>query len=174
MQKISGKQFLHPRYWLTWFGLGFLWLLVQLPWGVQMWLGKQFGLLMFYLLPKRREICCINLELAFPERTAAERAQLNREHFISLGRGLLETALSWWGDDDKLAQQTDIEGLENLHDQLAKRHCSLLLCGLNSQPLSLMTRSGFVDLLGKSSVFIDLEDALAHARRALEATAQPR
>lgn len=69
---------------------------------------------------------------------------------------------------------TGLEGLENLHEQLAKRHCSLLLCGLNSQPLSLMTRSGFVDLLGKSSVFIDLEDALAHARRALEATAQPR
>ena len=69
---------------------------------------------------------------------------------------------------------TGLEGLENLHEQLAKRNCSLLLCGLNSQPLSLMTRSGFVDQLGKSSVFIDLEDALAHARRALEATAQPR
>lgn len=67
-----------------------------------------------------------------------------------------------------------LEGLENLHDQLVKRRCSLLLCGLNSQPLSLMTRSGFVDLLGKSSVFIDLEDALAHARRALESVAQAR
>lgn len=135
MQKISGKQFLHPRYWLTWFGLGFLWLLVQLPWSVQMWLGKQFGLLMFYLLPKRREICCINLELAFPERTAAERAQLNREHFISLGRGLLETALSWWGDDDKLAQQTDIEGLENLQTAMQQGGVVLLSAHFTSLEL---------------------------------------
>ncbi|WP_038140612.1 LpxL/LpxP family Kdo(2)-lipid IV(A) lauroyl/palmitoleoyl acyltransferase [Thiothrix lacustris] len=134
-QKTSGKHFLHPRYWLTWFGLGFLWLLVQLPWGVQMWLGKQFGLLMFYLLPKRREICCINLELAFPERTAAERAQLNREHFISLGRGLLETALSWWGDDDKLAQQTDIEGLENLQAAMQQGGVVLLSAHFTSLEL---------------------------------------
>ncbi|WP_415036308.1 SulP family inorganic anion transporter [Azonexus sp.] len=65
-----------------------------------------------------------------------------------------------------------LEGLENLYEQLAKRRCSLLLCGLNSQPMSLLTRSGFADLLGKSSVFIDLADALSHARRALEAKAQ--
>ncbi|WML91793.1 LpxL/LpxP family Kdo(2)-lipid IV(A) lauroyl/palmitoleoyl acyltransferase [Thiothrix lacustris] len=134
-QKTSGKHFLHPRYWLTWFGLGFLWLLVQLPWSVQMWLGKQFGLLMFYLLPKRREICCINLELAFPERTAAERTQLNREHFISLGRGLLETALSWWGDDDKLAQQTDIEGLENLQAAMQQGGVVLLSAHFTSLEL---------------------------------------
>ncbi|STQ12723.1 lipid A biosynthesis lauroyl (or palmitoleoyl) acyltransferase [Enterobacter cloacae] len=25
---------LHPRYWLTWLGIGFLWLLVQLPYPV--------------------------------------------------------------------------------------------------------------------------------------------
>ncbi|MCD3622864.1 kdo(2)-lipid IV(A) palmitoleoyltransferase, partial [Escherichia coli] len=28
------REFLHPRYWLTWFGLGVLWLWVQLPYPV--------------------------------------------------------------------------------------------------------------------------------------------
>ncbi|WP_093069332.1 LpxL/LpxP family Kdo(2)-lipid IV(A) lauroyl/palmitoleoyl acyltransferase [Thiothrix caldifontis] len=135
MERISGKQFLHPRYWLTWLGLGFLWLLVKLPWGMQMWLGKQLGLLMFFLLPKRRQICCINLGLAFPEFTPAERFQLNREHFISLGRGLLETALSWWGADTKLAKQTQIEGLEHLQAAMQQGGVVLLSAHFTSLEL---------------------------------------
>lgn len=79
-----------------------------------MWLGKQLGLLMFYTLRKRRFICCVNLELAFPELSAAERKTLNRDHFISLGRGLLEAALSWWGSDKILAPLTHVEGMEHL------------------------------------------------------------
>jgi len=100
-----------------------------------MWLGKQFGLLMFYLLAKRRQICCINLELAFPELTPAARFQLNREHFISLGRGLLETALSWWGDDTELAQQTQIEGLEHLQSAIQQGGVVLLSAHFTSLEL---------------------------------------
>lgn len=40
--KNTGKfssSLLHPRYWFTWFGLGVLWLLVQLPYPVLMRLG---------------------------------------------------------------------------------------------------------------------------------------
>lgn len=112
--KLKTTRPLHPRHWLTWLGLGTLWLLVQLPWRVQMWLGKQLGLLMFHTLKHRRFICCVNLELAFPKAGARERATLNREHFISLGRGLLETALSWWGREKVLEQLTQIEGIEHL------------------------------------------------------------
>lgn len=135
MEKTAATQFLHPRYWPTWFGLGLLWLLVQLPWGVQMWLGKQLGLLMFYLLPKRRRVCCINLELAFPELTPEQRFQLNREHFISLGRGLLETALSWWGNDEKLAHQTHIEGMEHLQAAMQQGGVVLLSAHFTSLEL---------------------------------------
>ncbi len=31
MACVFNKQLLHPRNWLTWFGLGILWLIVQLP-----------------------------------------------------------------------------------------------------------------------------------------------
>ena len=110
----SDTPLLHPRYWPAWLGLGVLWLLVQLPWRVQMWLGKQFGLLMFHTLKRRRYICCVNLELAFPELSPNERKLLNRAHFISLGQGLLETALSWWGREESLARLTQTEGLEHL------------------------------------------------------------
>ena len=135
VERVSGKQFLHPRHWATWFGLGCLWLLTQLPWAVQMWLGKWFGLLMFYTLPKRRLISCINLELAFPELTFAERNQLNREHFISLGRGIFDASLSWWGNMDKLNPRTQIEGMEHLQEAL--KHGGVVLLSAHFTSLEL-------------------------------------
>jgi SulP family sulfate permease len=58
---------------------------------------------------------------------------------------------------------TGLEGLENLLDQLKKRRCTLLVCGLNSQPGSLLYRSGFVDHLGDDNVLPDLSEALKRA-----------
>ncbi len=58
---------------------------------------------------------------------------------------------------------TGLEGLENLRDKLAKRGCRLILCGLNSQPGSLLFRSGFIDQLGDDNVCADLTQALRRA-----------
>ena len=102
--RITQQSLLRPRYWPTWLGLGCLWLLVQLPWQVQMWLGKQLGLLLFKTLKRRRYICCVNLELAFPELSPEQRAELSLQHFISMGQGLFETALSWWGNEKRLSE----------------------------------------------------------------------
>jgi SulP family sulfate permease len=58
---------------------------------------------------------------------------------------------------------TGLEGLENLRDKLQKRGCTLLVCGLNSQPGSLLYRSGFIDHLGDDNVCPDLSSALQRA-----------
>ena len=58
---------------------------------------------------------------------------------------------------------TGHEGLENLRDKLSKRGCTLLVCGLNSQPGSLLYRSGFIDHLGDDNVSADLSEALKRA-----------
>jgi len=58
---------------------------------------------------------------------------------------------------------TGLEGLDNLLDKLKKRGCTLLICGLNSQPGSLLYRSGFIDHLGDDNVCTDLSAALARA-----------
>ena len=58
---------------------------------------------------------------------------------------------------------TGLEGLENLRDKLAKRGCTLLVCGLNSQPGSLLERSGFIEHLGDANVCPDLSHALQRA-----------
>ena len=58
---------------------------------------------------------------------------------------------------------TGLEGLESLRDKLQKRGCTLILCGLNSQPGSLLYRAGFIDQLGDDNVSADLDDALTRA-----------
>ncbi|WP_295003565.1 SulP family inorganic anion transporter [uncultured Dechloromonas sp.] len=58
---------------------------------------------------------------------------------------------------------TGLEGLESLLDKLKKRGCTLIVCGLNSQPGSLLYRSGFIDHLGDDNVCPDLSHALQRA-----------
>jgi len=58
---------------------------------------------------------------------------------------------------------TGLEGLESLRDKLSKRGCTLIVCGLNEQPGSLLQRSGFISHLGDDNVCADLTDALGRA-----------
>ncbi|VAW90424.1 hypothetical protein MNBD_GAMMA17-1572, partial [hydrothermal vent metagenome] len=50
------KRFLTPRFWPTWLGLGAMWLAAQLPYSIQLWLGKQIGTLAFHLLKNKRHV----------------------------------------------------------------------------------------------------------------------
>ena len=63
--------FLHPRFWLLWLGLGALWLVSLLPYPVLMRLGRWLWGLMFRLARSRRQIAARNLELCFPQLSAA-------------------------------------------------------------------------------------------------------
>ncbi len=119
-------KFFHPRFWLTWLGVALLRLLILLPWSWQMALGKSLGVLLYNVLPSRRKISCINLEIAFPELTSAELADLNRRHFISMGQGTLEAALGWWGSDKKIQKLSHIEGIEDLEKSLENNNIILL------------------------------------------------
>jgi len=118
--------FFHPRYWLTWLGIALLRLTVFLPWQVQMTLGKWLGILLYKALPSRRKISCINLEIAFPNLSKTEIHALNQEHFISLGQGLFEAGLGWWGSDQQVKNLAHVEGLELLENTL-KDHRVIML-----------------------------------------------
>ena len=135
VKRVSGGQFLHPRHWPTWLGLGVLWLIVQLPWPLLMGIGKGLGLLMYHTLMKRRHICQTNIALAFPDLNPVQQQQLVRDHFISLGKGLLETALSWWGNPDDLMTYTEVEGIEYLNQALAQGGVVLLSAHFTSLEL---------------------------------------
>lgn len=112
------KDFLAPRYWLTWIGLGILWCIAQLPHRWQFQIGKLIGRMMYLSSRRRRHIAEINLKLCFPELDENQRAHLLKNHFASLGMGLVETAMSWWTSDARMRKLARIEGLEHLEEAL--------------------------------------------------------
>ena len=56
---------------------------------------------------------------------------------------------------------TGLDALESLHHTLQRRGGRLMLADLNEQPLSLLSRSGFLDELGRENLFDSLDAALA-------------
>lgn len=120
---------LHPRYWLTWLGLGILYGISKFPYKTQLTIGKYLGRAAFYPLKRFRRIARINLALCFPDLSEPEREQLLQKHFESLGMGLIESAMAWWVAPHKLAPLLHIEGLEHLHDAIAKKQGVIILSG---------------------------------------------
>lgn len=107
-----------PRYWPVHAGMALGWLAARLPFPVQMALGRVLGRLAYWLMPGRRRVARTNLGLCFPELDTAARRSLLREHFRSLGIGVIETAMSWWTPTRNLRRLARIEGLEHLHAAL--------------------------------------------------------
>ena len=70
-------------------------------------------------------------------------------------------------DTDKVINidTTGLDILQTLHRNLQKRGATLILCGLNSQPGSLVFRSGFLDQLGDDNVTSNITEALIRAQR---------
>lgn len=122
-------QTLHPRYWPTWLALGLLRLASLLPLRAQMALGRWLGRCMLRLAGRRRAIAETNLRLCFPELGQAERDDLLRRHFESLGMGFAETALSWWGSARRLRRLVRVEGMEHLEAALAGGRGVLIVAG---------------------------------------------
>ncbi len=120
-------EFLHPRYWPTWLGLGVLRLASLLPFRAQMALGRGLGRMTARLLPGRVVVARRNIELCFPELSAGEVDELTREHFASLGMSLMETAIAWWRSDDFILPRMRIEGSEHVQRAVAEGRGVILL-----------------------------------------------
>ena len=56
---------------------------------------------------------------------------------------------------------TGLDALESLHHTLKRRGGRLILADLNEQPMSLLSRSGFLEELGRGNLFDNLDAALA-------------
>jgi len=118
---------LAPRYWLLWLAIGLLWLLVQLPHRVKLWIGKQLGRLFQRFAHRRRHVATINITRCFPELSLIEQQHLINRHFESLGMGLLEMLSSWWLPDRRLQYLGKVEGIIYLEEALARGKGVILL-----------------------------------------------
>lgn len=129
----------HPRHWPSWMLVGLLRLLALLPLRVALALGAGLGRSTWWLLPGRRHITRVNLAIAFPERSEAEREALGRAHFAAVGMGMIELISCWWAPERRLRGRYEIEGGEHLERALAAGQ-GVILLSAHFTSLELATR----------------------------------
>lgn len=105
---------LHPRYWLTWFGLAVLYIIVLLPYPIIRRIGFLSGRLSRRFIKRRSHIANRNLELCFPDMPEQERRALVKKNFESTGMAIFETGMAWFWPDWRVKKWCKVEGLEHL------------------------------------------------------------
>lgn len=133
------KKLLHPRYWLTWLGIGLLYLLVSLPYPIIYQMGKGLGLFARKIIGKRQEIARQNLKLCFPNLTESEQTKMLRDNFISTGMAVFETGMAWFWSDKRIKKHTRIIGDEYI-TQVQQTGQGVLLIGIHFLTLELGAR----------------------------------
>ena len=97
-QTFKITDYLHPKFWGIWLGVGVLKVLSWLPYSAKFSVGRALGKLMFWFAPKRRKIALANIQIAFPEKSKQQQLALLKAHFSSLGTSIVEMAIVWFGD----------------------------------------------------------------------------
>ncbi len=110
--------YLAPKYWPSWLGLAGMRLLAVLPYRLQLFVGFFLGHLFYLFGHYRREVAQTNISLCFPDLSAAEQQQLLKQHFHAVGMGLVEIAMNWWGDADRLRKLVKIKNYHYIEKAL--------------------------------------------------------
>lgn len=121
------RDFLSPLYWPTWTGILLVWLLSRLPFEWQLKLGSALGTSLYFLLPGRRKVCHINLQLAFPDLSEKARTTLAREVYRNIGYTVAEMATLWFHPLEKIEHRFKLIGQDNLDQALSAGHGIILL-----------------------------------------------
>ena len=129
-------QFLAPKYWPTWIGLGFLRLVNLLPFNAQLKVGAILGRVIYRIAKSRRHVAEVNIKLCFQELNEKEQAKLVKDVFINNGIGIIETAMAWWSDRDSFKQRVTLEGREHL-DAALEQGRGVILLGAHFSTLDL-------------------------------------
>ncbi|WGE29582.1 LpxL/LpxP family Kdo(2)-lipid IV(A) lauroyl/palmitoleoyl acyltransferase [Edwardsiella tarda] len=130
------REFLHPRYFMLWLGIGLLYLLVQMPYRWICGLGRLLGLCAMRLMARRASIARQNLTLCFPEKSPEQIAHIVRENFKSLGISLFELGIAWFWSDRRIRRWFNVSGLE--HMQAARQKGKgVLVVGVHFMSLDL-------------------------------------
>ncbi|MRS16879.1 kdo(2)-lipid IV(A) palmitoleoyltransferase [Enterobacteriaceae bacterium RIT691] len=140
MAKAFDTSLLHPRNWMTWTGLGVLWLLVQLPYPLLYIIGSSLGRAARPFLKRREKIASRNLTLCFPEMNEQAKEKLIEQNFISLGMGLIETGMAWFWSDARVRKWFEVEGYDNLTKALAENK-GVMVVGVHFMSLELGGRT---------------------------------
>ncbi len=103
----------------------------------QLSVGRRVGLIMYWLIAKRRAVAIDNIEQALPAMTRNRfwsgelptADQVARETFCHLGMSLVETCRLYHGQGIELINSIEVRGLEHFHLAISKGKGVLFLTG---------------------------------------------
>ncbi len=129
MKQYPYSDFLGPRYWTTWLGIGIGKALVFLPFPVQLWLGRGLGRVARRLSRKYRHTATRNIQTCFPDLSRSGQQDLVHRHFQNVGMAFMEMGYAWWANWNRIRKRIEIVGLENLVEANNRGKGVVLLTG---------------------------------------------
>jgi len=123
------ENFLAPKYWAAWAGIGLLRLFARLSLANQVRVGSCIGHIGFRLARRRRKITEVNIRLCFPELDEQAREKLVKDCMIENAIGLVETARAWFADPATIDAEMEVVGFENVQTALAQGKGLLVIGG---------------------------------------------
>ncbi len=98
-----------------------------LPYKWQLFLGRMLGKLLFKIGSNRKKVALKNLQLCFPQLSAAQHQQMLKRNFENTGIALFETGMGWWWPDWRINRKVVVTGLEHLEQARREGQGILLL-----------------------------------------------
>jgi KDO2-lipid IV(A) lauroyltransferase len=117
---VSLKTFLNPRYWYAWPVLGLMVVMSWMPGRVHWVLGSALGEILSWLPTPNRRFAYRNVELCFPEKSAAERRRIVKRHFRLSGYATLGLSIVWWAPQWRIRKFIALRGAEHLQAAFAQ------------------------------------------------------
>ena len=163
-----------PRHWPAWCLYAWMRLCAVMPFRFALGLHNRAGRLFYRIAPNVRRVVRRNLELCFPELSAAELDAKVLGHFEALAMSLAETAFAWFGPEEAVTKRFDVLGIEHLERAIAQRRGVLLYTGhfttleICGRPLKSLTPCFAVMMSHRSSPLLDEVQRRARFRLAHE------
>lgn len=97
---------------------------IRLRWA----LGDAIGMLLYVLVRSRRKVVERNLELCFPERSAADRKYIARQTFRNTGRGLFSWGFALFAPTRRIEKEVQWRGRDTFQSFVKLKRPVILLC----------------------------------------------
>ncbi|TFZ07291.1 lipid A biosynthesis acyltransferase [Ramlibacter henchirensis] len=91
-------------------GVLFMKALAPLPLGWVRGLGSALGWLLYFVVPRRRHVVRVNLDLCFPQWSPEQRRALVPRVFIAFAQAWLDRSWLWHGDPVKVRERVTLKG----------------------------------------------------------------
>lgn len=118
---------LHPRYWMSWIILIFMFVLAQLPVSIRHALGRRIGDYNYRNNKKRHDIVETNLKIAFPELSADACEKMTRENLQWYACAMIDYSLLFFAHKRRMASMLQIDGKEHIEKAIEANQSIILL-----------------------------------------------